>query len=236
MKHLQISQMQSDVRCISKQLPANVRLSSCSASLLSGNRGLHFFIIRSLLEIYMFCSKCGKENKENAKFCTHCGTPINLSETSHPQINAHVAAQPTLTESEIKNLKKKILNAGTSAVALGWFSIAIAPILLTVTSSLENNLSDALVLLWFPIVILVGVGALYVKYGKKFNKVVNAESDKAMRVLFWVSLALVFGLPLFGATPGILVVILVFYLFSARKALKKLADAGMLTADLILKS
>ena len=184
----------------------------------------------------MFCSKCGKENKENAKFCTHCGTPLNLSDSSDSQTATQVAEQSTLTEFDIKKLKKKILNAGTSAVALGWFSIAIAPILLIATSSLENNVSDAIVLLWFPIVILVGMGALYVKYGKKFNKVVNAESDKAMRVLFWVSLALVFGLPLFGATPGILVVILVFYLFSARKALKKLADDGMLNADLILKS
>lgn len=183
----------------------------------------------------MFCSKCGKESKENAKFCTHCGTPLNLSDSSDSQTATQVTEQSTLTKFDIKKLKKKILNAGTSAVAFGWFSIAVAPIIILLASSAETNIFDSLVILWFPIAIMVGVGALYVKYGKKFNKVANLESAKAIKVLLWVSLGLVFGLPLVGATPGILVIFLVLYLFSAQKSLKKLSDTGMLKTNLILK-
>lgn len=182
----------------------------------------------------MFCSKCGKENKENTNFYVHCGAPLTASKPAQPQA-AHAEKPSSLEESEIRKLKKKIRNAGTTAVALGWFSMVGAPPLLLLLAMIDGYTAEALFSWIIETVFAVGVGWVFVKYGKRFNKEVNAESDKAIKILFWVSFALVVGLPLIGSTPGILVVILVFYLFSAQKALKKLADAGMLRADLTLK-
>ena len=35
-------------------------------------------------EVSMFCTSCGKQNIESAKFCVHCGTPFKLVETPLP--------------------------------------------------------------------------------------------------------------------------------------------------------
>lgn len=184
----------------------------------------------------MYCQKCGKENKEGVNYCVNCGAKISAASNSKTQLSpSSPVSKISLEEGEVKKLKKKISNAGTSAVALGWFSIFIAPPLLLLLAMVDGYSDQALFYWFFDLIFAVGVGWVFVKYGKKFNKTVNAESDKAMKVLLWLSLILVVGLPLLGSRPGVLVIILVFYLFSARKALKKFIAAGMLQGELALK-
>ena len=48
----------------------------------------------------MFCSKCGKQNLDNAKFCSSCGTPF--SGTTQPQYapppQSQYTAQPAVAQ------------------------------------------------------------------------------------------------------------------------------------------
>lgn len=49
----------------------------------------------------MFCSECGKEIEDNAKFCKYCGAEIKVTQSHQEIVNDINKKQPTLGESII---------------------------------------------------------------------------------------------------------------------------------------
>lgn len=52
----------------------------------------------------MFCPKCGKENLDDAKFCTQCGAPLSYTSSSQQQghYSSALVAQPVTTREVLK--------------------------------------------------------------------------------------------------------------------------------------
>lgn len=90
----------------------------------------------------MFCSTCGKQIQENAKFCNYCGAQQgeNLGTVSAPKINEH---QQNVVDTQIrqprKESKKKPNIILTLIIVLGVFLLGkfvVAPLM---TSDYNNN-------------------------------------------------------------------------------------------------
>src|SRR5688572_16067894 len=110
----------------------------------------------------MFCSTCGKENKANAKFCVHCGASLTVNNSAEQKaVPSPSEIQSSLDGSEIKKLKKKIHNAGTSAVALGWFSMVAAPPLLLLLAMIDGYSDEAMLSWIIETVFALGIGWVF---------------------------------------------------------------------------
>lgn len=112
---------------------------------------------------------------------------------------------------------KKIYNAGTSAVALGWFSLIVNIILLFVDFS-SNGGSGILV---FNLVYISIASYLFIKYGKIIKKV-NGVTIKDINVLLWTCGGILVVSLLGGGGIGIILLLEIFYLFSAKSVIKNL--------------
>ena len=56
----------------------------------------------------MYCSKCGKEISDQAKFCNYCGTQMNDSQPERPQQTA-APKQPTAPKAKKKGKTRKVI-------------------------------------------------------------------------------------------------------------------------------
>jgi len=66
----------------------------------------------------MYCSKCGQNNEENAKFCKNCGTELEKKEELSPR-------EQNLEKK--KELKEKVKN-GPLSVKMAYYSRIILPL------------------------------------------------------------------------------------------------------------
>ena len=119
----------------------------------------------------MFCSKCGKQNLDNAKFCSSCGTPItntpNLQYAPPPQsqYTAQPAAAQHTSGMAIASLVFGIIGGSLFAIIFG--AVALGQI------GKDPNLSGKglaiagiiLGVLWMIIlVIIIAAGVLTTSY------------------------------------------------------------------------
>lgn len=88
----------------------------------------------------MFCSKCGSQVKDNAKFCDECGSPVNTG-TSNPDVGKvepiHMSSNKTETYSYTKREASKeelgdkkahtAFIIGVLSLILCWFPILGIP-------------------------------------------------------------------------------------------------------------
>lgn len=112
---------------------------------------------------------------------------------------------------------KKIYNAGVSAEALGWFNL-VANIIISLISFSGNGDSGILI---FNLIYISIVSYLFIKYGKIIKKV-NGVVIKDVNILLWTCLGILVVSLLGGGGIGILLLLEVFYLFSAKSVIKKL--------------
>ena len=79
----------------------------------------------------MFCSKCGKENPDNSKFCYHCGATLNPAQAGfdggqnqafHGNPNNYNAGAPAGYMSFTKTC---IYNAERQGIGMNWFKFII---------------------------------------------------------------------------------------------------------------
>lgn len=68
----------------------------------------------------MFCTKCGSEVREGAKFCTKCGNKLENRETvSEPAVERHSKPRPEKVKKVIEKKKKGLPIAAIIAIVLG---------------------------------------------------------------------------------------------------------------------
>jgi len=112
---------------------------------------------------------------------------------------------------------KKIYNAGVSAVALGWFNLIVNIILLFISFSENSNFG----VLIFNLLYVGIVSYLFIKYGKIIKKV-EGVTLKEINILLWTCGGIVVVSLLGGGGIGIILLLEIFYLFSAKSVIKKL--------------
>lgn len=62
----------------------------------------------------MFCTKCGKEIDENAKFCWHCGSPVESKAQKTQEVQSNIIAAKEAENiaepvSKLRNRKKWVV-------------------------------------------------------------------------------------------------------------------------------
>lgn len=65
----------------------------------------------------MFCTKCGKQISENAKFCTGCGTQINRSDSKQPKMEPPKMQQPLIQQPQAQRTEK-VKKKGSAVIVL----------------------------------------------------------------------------------------------------------------------
>lgn len=163
----------------------------------------------------MFCKFCGVENNDTARFCKKCGKEVNLNPKNL----------------DVDKLKKRIKNAGDSAMAFGW----ILAILIIVTypiftfyipnSDYAIGLSDVFLALAFSFVLIV--------LGKRIKKITDKNTKKYLNILIALSILWIILSLLVGGKPAILLIILLVYLIMAHSAVKKLTKVEEYKNNLI---
>jgi uncharacterized RDD family membrane protein YckC len=106
--------------------------------------------------VKIYCSKCGEELPEGAKFCAKCGTPVKL-EARAETVVARFERDPYLQDHWIKRLIAYIIDSiivGAAAAIL--FGIALFPVFIVNPFSFVNVFSfpfamGLLYILYFPI-------------------------------------------------------------------------------------
>ena len=156
----------------------------------------------------MFCLNCGSKINETAVFCNKCGFKISGSKAK-PEVHND------LTEGS--EGYKKILNAGTTAEALGWFNLFAGPIM--VFAGLSNEPNDYYII---DLIYILTVSIVFVVFGKKLKKVFTATM-KDLLVLLWTSIIVVGITLLSGSFSGWLFLLEIYYLFKAKSVLKSIS-------------
>ena len=101
----------------------------------------------------IFCSKCGEELIEGSKYCTKCGTPVNLEAKAETVVQSF-EKDPLLRDHWIRRVIAYIIDNVIVAVA-----IAIVSLIIMLPFSIAN-LSSVFNLLNFPFI----VGLLNILY------------------------------------------------------------------------
>lgn len=92
----------------------------------------------------MFCTKCGKEIDENAKFCWHCGSPVESKAQKTQEVQSNIIAAKEAENiaepvSKLRNRKKWVvpvcIAAGVAVLAGTW----VAAITLTKTDKEDTQ-------------------------------------------------------------------------------------------------
>lgn len=160
------------------------------------------------------CQYCNEEFKtkseadEHEKICELNTENKKIKTVENKNINKEL-------EKDDKRFKK-IYNAGTSAVALGWFSLVVNIILLFIDFS-SNGGSGILV---FNLIYISIVSYLFIKYGKIIKKV-NGVTIKDINVLLWTCGGILVVSLLGGGGIGIILLLEIFYLLGAKSVIKK---------------
>lgn len=111
---------------------------------------------------------------------------------------------------------KKIHNAGVSAEALGWFNLVFSIILFFI-----GIIGGADGTYMFGVICTGIASYIFIKYGKIIKKV-NGVTIKDINVLLWTCGGILVVSLLGGGGIGIILLLEIFYLFSAKSVIKNL--------------
>jgi len=128
----------------------------------------------------MFCTQCGRELPNDAKFCDKCGTPIYQAQGSPIGMNWHIAMQVILILGAVLNL----FNALVDPLSLsGLFSIVllILEIITIIALHTRKKIGPLLILILYT-TIAIDYVSIYVVHG-----VLNADVSMSS-VLFMPSM------------------------------------------------
>lgn len=93
----------------------------------------------------MFCSNCGKENEEGAKFCAYCGTALNgelpVPKDSEEILVTEVESQSQVTDEKSEPGKISELSARRPKKKKAWVFVAAAIIVLAVAAGVAGILA-----------------------------------------------------------------------------------------------
>ncbi len=82
----------------------------------------------------MFCSKCGSNNNDSAKFCTKCGNPLTLVESKKDEKTK--SSQGRLNQYKSSNTKNKPLNSSSGT---GFRRAKRGGVIFGICKGLENS-------------------------------------------------------------------------------------------------
>ena len=84
----------------------------------------------------MFCSQCGKENKQDAKFCAECGAKLELDQTLQENVSESQITDNPDSDIQVVEMKKR----GVSIpLVIGIVAIIIAVIVTIVVVAISSN-------------------------------------------------------------------------------------------------
>lgn len=93
----------------------------------------------------MFCSNCGKENEEGAKFCAYCGTALNgelpVPKDSEEILVTEVESQSQVTDEKPEPVEKSELPAVRPKKKKAWVFVVAAIIVLAVAAGAAGILA-----------------------------------------------------------------------------------------------
>jgi hypothetical protein len=180
------------------------------------------------------CPSCGELNEEKAIGCIKCGQVFsdgNSKKKEKPpvkksqELKKNEETEKTIKEKvegdlSLEELRKVVKSAGDSVFAVGIFNLVVE-IFLSFFNYSEGLLDEVGLIL--GLIFVSVIYGLLIKWGKKL-KDDNLEDPistkkKVGQLIIYTFVIIGIGL-LSGSLPGIIVIILLFYLFKANKRLK----------------
>src|SRR5262245_3869536 len=80
----------------------------------------------------MFCPKCGSNQSENRKFCTHCGTNLNIvSQALTGQISQPAYVPPPINPSELQRRHELAKGYRFTIIGSGFIAFSFANLIFT---------------------------------------------------------------------------------------------------------
>jgi RNA polymerase subunit RPABC4/transcription elongation factor Spt4 len=171
----------------------------------------------------MHCTNCGNKVTDGAKYCNHCGKPVDVEKSE---------IKPIVVDTE--KIQKSLKNTGNSVYAIGWLTI-IVNVAIYIWSVLDKSYAEY----GLPAIDLSGAflmvvaAIIFIILGNRIRKLVDKNIKLYLQILLGLSILILIWVISTGGRVGILFFLVIAYLISSLIKINKAMKSEGFTSSLV---